>query len=241
MWDRPAAMNRLAGLLLAATVVALLCAALYRLVQLPLFALHELHLTSAPGHVTRGQIETIAARALRGNFFTLDLGAARAAFETLPWVRKVDMRRRWPDRLELTLEEHVPLARWGTAALVNTHGEVFESAYEGALPVFVGPPGSAKEIAIQFDYFRRMLETIGQQPAQVQVSARRAWQLRLESGLTIELGRDDIEKRLSKFVAAYERTVGRMHQRLDYVDLRYGNGFAVRLPEAAKPGTRGRG
>ncbi|HKU69542.1 MAG TPA: cell division protein FtsQ/DivIB, partial [Burkholderiales bacterium] len=72
---------------------------------------------------------------------------------------------------------------------------------------------------------------IGQTPVQVQVNARRAWQLKLHNGLTLELGREDIEARLSRFVALHDRTIGRLERRIDYVDLRYANGFAVRVPE----------
>jgi cell division protein FtsQ len=115
--------------------------------------------------------------------------------------------------------------------LVNTQGEVFHAAYDGELPVFVGPEGSAREIAIQYRYFKRSLATIGQAPVQVQVNARRAWQLRLRDGLTLELGREDIEARLARFVALHDRTIGRLDRRIDYVDLRYANGFAVRVPE----------
>ena len=181
----------------------------------------------------------IVKRELQGNFFTLDLAQTRAAFEKLPWVRMVNVRRQWPNRLDVTLEEHVPLARWGSAALVNTQGEVFVAAYDGApappsdgaLPLFIGPPGSAKEIAIQYGYFQRSLAAIGQVPVRVQVSPRRAWQIRLEGGLTLELGRNSIESRLDRFIAVYDRTINRLQRKLDYVDLRYPNGFAVRIPE----------
>jgi cell division protein FtsQ len=65
----------------------------------------------------------------------------------------------------------------------------------------------------------------------VRMSPRRAWQVRLESGLTLELGREHIESRFDRFIAAYDRTVSRLQRRLDYVDLRYPNGFALRIPE----------
>ena len=141
------------------------------------------------------------------------------------------LRRQWPDRLEVALEEHVPLARWGSTALVNTHGEVFAAASDQNMPLFAGPEASAKEIAIQFGYFRRRLAAIGQEPVEVQVSARRAWQLRLASGLTLKLGRERIEARLDRYIALYHRTIRPLQRRLDYVDLRYPNGFAVRVPE----------
>jgi cell division protein FtsQ len=231
MWDRPELLERAAGLLTAVALLAAAGAALAYAVRLPAFPLREVRLAEAPRHVTVEQIEALVRRELRGTFFTIDLAAARAAFEKLPWVRGVKVRRQWPDRIEVALEEHVPLARWSGDALVNTYGEVFRAAYDGALPVFVGPEGSAKEIAIQYDYFRRSLQAIGKTPVQVQVSARRAWQIRLEDGPTIELGREQVEARLARFVAAYERTLGRLGRRVEHVDLRYANGFAVRIPE----------
>jgi cell division protein FtsQ len=231
MWDKPDILNTIASLLLAAAFLLVAYGTLHYVVRLPEFPLREVRINGALAHLTVGQVEVIVKRELQGNFFTLDLAQARAAFERLPWVRKVNVRRQWPDRLDVTLEEHVPLARWGNVALVNIQGEVFTAAYDGSLPLFVGPPASAKEIAIQYGYFQRSLAAIGQVPVQVHVSPRRAWQVRLESGLTLELGRERIESRLDRFIAVYERTVNRLQRKIDYVDLRYPNGFAVRIPE----------
>ncbi len=230
MWDKPDQLNLVANALYALAGLASAYAALWYVVHLPVFPLREIQVLGAPLHVTRAQISDLARTELDGNFFTLNLRAARAAFEKLPWVRSVTVRRKWPDRLEVRIEEHVPLARWGDAGLVNTQGEVFRAAYDGELPVFLGPPGSAKEIAIQYNFFRRALEPIGKKLAQVQVTARRAWEIRLAGGTTIELGRERVEERLSKFIAVYDRSLGRLQRRIDYVDLRYANGFAVRIP-----------
>jgi cell division protein FtsQ len=231
MWDKPAILNGLANALFAAAFLLAAYATVHYVIRLPAFPLREVRVTTALAHVTLDQLETIVSGELQGNFFTLDLERARAGFEKLPWVRKVNVRRQWPDRLEVALEEHVPLGRWGSAGLINTFGEPFAAAYDGQLPLFVGPPGSAKEIAIQYGYFQRSLGAIGLSPAQVQVSARRAWQVRLANGVTLELGRDDIEARLDRFIAVYARTVGRLQRRISYVDLRYPNGFAVGIPE----------
>jgi cell division protein FtsQ len=231
MWDKPGTLDVISNLLLAAALLLVAYGAAHYGMRLPVFPLREVRLSDGPAHVTLDQIETIVKRELQGNFFTLDLAQSRAAFEKLPWVRKVNLRRQWPDRLEVALEEHVPLARWGNAALVNTYGEVFIAAYDDKLPLFVGPEGSAKEIAIQYGYFKRSLAAIRQAPAQVLLSPRRAWQIRLDSGLVVELGRERIESRLDRLIANYDRSVGRLQRKLDYVDLRYPNGFAVRIPE----------
>lgn len=231
MWNRPALMNGFAGALFAAAAVLALYIAWSLATRLPMFALREVTVGGELVHVTRGEIEGVVQRELRGNFLTLDLAAASASFQKLPWVRKASVRRLWPARLEVALEEHVPLARWDRTALVNTQGEVFRAAYDGELPVFIGPDGMAREIAIQYRYFRSSLETIGQTPVQVRVSPRRAWQLKLASGVTLALGREHVEARLARYVAAYDRTLAQLGRRVDYVDLRYSNGFAVRVTE----------
>jgi cell division protein FtsQ len=230
MWDRPDLLNRIANSLL--TLAALLAAygAVWWTVRLPMFALREIHVTGEARHVTRAQIEAIANNELKGTFFTVDLPQVRRAFEKLPWVREVNLRRRWPARLEVSMIEHVPLARWGNHALVNTHGEVFQAAFDGKLPMFLGPAGTAKEIANQYEYFRRSLSALGR-PELVQLTPRRAWQVRLDGGPTLQLGREDIEARLGRYIQAHERTVAALKRRIDYVDLRYANGFAVRIPE----------
>jgi cell division protein FtsQ len=232
MRNSPALVNALASALFGLAAALALHLAWALATRLPAFELAEVEVSGGLARVTRAQIEGVVRRELKGNILTLDLAAARAAFQALPWVRRVDMRRHLPARLEVALEEHVPLARWAGSALVNTHGEVFAADLVGELPVFSGPEGSAREIAIQYRYFRRTLEAIGQTPVQVRVSPRLAWQLKLDSGLTLELGREHIEARLARFVATYHRTLGRLGRPVRHVDLRYANGFAVRLPVA---------
>ncbi len=242
MWDDAETLNALSNALRALGAFLLAYAVFNGIAQLQVFALREIRLTGEINHVSPQRAEEIAKRELRGNFFTVDLGGARAAFEQLPWVRRAEVRRQWPDRLIVNLEEQVVLARWNgendrnePAALVNVHGEVFAGAMDAArsrdaeLPVFSGPAGSAAEIAQRYPAFRQQLAAIGQVPERIEISPRGAWSIRLASGLLLQLGRAEIESRLAKFVASYDQSIGRFVRQLDYVDLRYANGFAVHL------------
>lgn len=231
MWNRPALMNGVANALFTVAAVLALVVAWKLAARQPAFELREVVVGGALAHVTRGDIEDAVRRELKGGFLTLDPAAVSVSFQKLPWVRRANVRRQWPDRLEVTLEEHVPLARWAGGALVNTQGEVFRADYDGELPVFAGPEGTAREIAIQYRYFRRSLETIGETPVRVEVSPRRAWKLRLASGMTLALGREQVEQRLARFVAMHEQALAPLGRRVEYVDMRYASGFAVRFPE----------
>src|SRR5712671_4691695 len=103
MWDRPDILNRIANALFAAACMLVAYSAVHYLARLPVFALREVRVMNELIHVTPDQVETVVARELTGNFFTLDLERARAGFEKLPWARKVNVRRQWPDRLEVAL------------------------------------------------------------------------------------------------------------------------------------------
>lgn len=231
MWDKPQVLLWVANLLYAFAAILLLYAVLFLVIHLPLFPFREIQVNGDLQHVTREQVEYVVTHKLKGNFFTLDLKAARAAFEKLPWVRTVNVRRRWPGRLEVTLEEHVALARWGTAGLVNTKGELFYAASNANLPVFIGETGDEKEIAEHYLAFKAQLAPLKLVPVQVSLSARRAWEIKLNDGLVVELGREQTESRLAKFVSVYDRTVAQMPGPVRYVDLRYPNGFAIQVPQ----------
>jgi cell division protein FtsQ len=247
VWDRPALLNMVADLLLFLAALALGYAAVVAALRLPLFPLRQVVVTHPLGNVTVAQLEYAARTALHGNFFTLNLDQARGAFEKLPWVRRADLRRRWPDVLELTLEEHVAAALWqmndGEMRVVNDRGEVFAAATNARLPVFAGPEGSAPEILQRHAELVALLAPIGRTPERVLLSARQAWQLRLDDGLIVELGRDQpktpLAERIARFVAVYPAALELAKADAASVDLRYPNGFALR-PGRARTEIRGK-
>jgi len=229
MWDKAQLMLWLANLLYALAAILLIYALLFLVIHLPVFPLRHVEVKGDLKHVTYQQVSYIVTREFKGNFFTLNLGQVSQAFEKLPWVRAASLRRQWPDKLEVTLEEHVALARWAPGGLVNTRGEVFQAASDGSLPVFAGPDGSAGEMAEQYLAFRTTLAALHLEPVQLNLNERRAWEMKLNNGLVVALGRDQVSSRLAKFVRNYEHTVARMPRQVAYVDLRYPNGFAVRF------------
>jgi cell division protein FtsQ len=240
VWDNPRLLNLSANLLFALAGLLLATIALQLLLRSPLLPVKEV--------VVRGELQRVnheeVASALEGsggNFFAVDLGAVRGRLERVGWVRRVEARRVWPDRIEVRLEEHVPFARWGDSGLVNSFGEPFAAVLDrpaqARLPLFAGPAGTAGELARRYRIFSERLAPLGLVPEQgaiaaLVLTARHAWQLRLASGLTLELGRDGaeaVEQRLARFVAAYPESLGRLGRQYEHVDLRYPNGFALRV------------
>jgi len=236
MWDDAKALNALALTLGGMAAAAIVAAVGLWLARQPLFAIREVVLATPPVRASAPHLEAVIRDELSGTFFTMDLDATRHAIGAVPWVRKVGVRRQWPDRLEIVIEEHRPLAHWNDGGLVNVDGEIFVATHAGPLPQFRGPDHYAGEIASRHAEWTTVLASLGLGVAELAVSPRGAWRVRAEGPqgpLTLELGRDDPSGRLSRFVAAYGRTIGalaRQGTRVDHVDLRYRNGFAARVP-----------
>ena len=230
MWDKPQALRQLANTLFGISLLLVLFGVVHFTVHLPMYALNAVQLSATPQRVNTAQIEEIVRNELSGNFFTVDLEGTRKAFEKLPWVRKVSVRRHFPWRLEVELEEHVALASWNGTELVNTHGEVFAATSEQVLPKFIGQPDTSTEVTRMYKVFGDQLAPLKQGVAQISLSPRHAWQLRLGSGMVLELGREQAQERLARFVAVYPYSLAAMPSTVNYVDLRYSNGFAAYLP-----------
>lgn len=242
-WDRPQLMNLIADLLFFAAALALGYAATLAAARLPFFPLRAVTVAGPLQEVTPTQVEYAARNAVAGNFFTVNLEAVRVAFEKLPWVRKAEVRRRWPDDLELVIEEHVAVARWkqvdgAEARLVNREGEIFAASSNAKLPLFVGQEGTAPQILDRYQELIPLLEPIGRQPHSLVLSPRQAWQLRLDDGVLLDLGRDQaksrVNERLQRFTAVYQQATERLKVRADVIDLRYPNGFAMRVARAGE-------
>jgi cell division protein FtsQ len=211
----------------------------------PWFALHTIEVKTPVAHVTEAQIRLVAERRVRGTFFTVNLENVRSSLEKLPWVREARVERRWPDTLVVSLTEHVPLARWNDNALVSEAGEVFDAALDQPLPRLAGPEGSSAEVVATYRRYQAALAPLGMTIDELRLSPRRAWRMRLDTGMQLALGRTQTDRRLARFVALYPRLFGQ-HPAQDgqaaaappaplMVDLRYSDGFALRMPKGVIP------
>jgi cell division protein FtsQ len=236
MWDDARQMNIAAGVLVALAALAVLWSFGGWLVRQPWAAFREVVVAAPLERASAPHVEAVIRDELAGTFFTMDLARAGEALKKVAWVRNVSLRRQWPGRLEVTVEEHVPLARWNDAALVNTDGETFVADWNGELPLFAGPEGRAAEVTLRWREWTEVLAPLALTLPAIRLSERGGWSLSAAGAagrLQLELGRDEPSTRLGRFVAAYGRTIGalaRVGTKVGHVDLRYRNGFAARVP-----------
>jgi cell division protein FtsQ len=230
MWDNAPLLRGIANLLFGISFALVLYGTVRYVLRLPVFPLRAVELTAVPQRVPAELLEKVVYEQVSGNFFTVDLEKTREAFEKLPWVRKVSVRRKFPWSLEVEVEEQVALAHWNGAALVNTHGEVFMGKTEQVLPVFIGQPDTSMQVTQIYGELSELLKPLHQQIEQISLSPRFAWQVKLDKGMVLELGREKMQERLLRFVKVYPYSLAAMARPANHVDLRYRNGFAAYLP-----------
>ncbi|MDB5775901.1 MAG: cell division protein FtsQ [Herbaspirillum sp.] len=241
MWQDVKMLNALSGLLLALAVLALFGAGLWWLGQRPMFTLKTIVVEGTRDvplrRVNALTIRTAAVPRIKGNFFTADLETVRSAFESVPWVRRAMVRREWPDRLIVTIEEHRPLGTWGEdGSLLSAEGDVFtanlaEAEEDGPLLAFDGPEGSEKDVLTRYRDLGNWFAPLSLKPEAVELSSRYAWTVKLDNGMTVELGReqdkDTLRKRVARLISVYPQLQGRMNGGIENVDMRYPNGMAL--------------
>jgi cell division protein FtsQ len=234
-------MNITANLVFMACALVLLAAGAWWVLRQPFFPLAAIRVDGEVTHNNEITLRANVAPQLAGNFFTVDLAKARAAFESVPWVRKAVVRREFPNRLRATLTEQVPVAHWGdedSSKLVNNYGEVFDANVAEAdddLPRLDGPAEQAGQVLGMYRVLVPIFQPYQLSIDELALSARGSWQAVLDTGATIELGRgqsEEVAARAQQFlksVTAVAQQYGRTISSVEAADLRHRDAYALRL------------
>lgn len=235
-------MNIAATALFSVGIALLLAAGMWWAVRHPLFAIAGITVQGDVAHNNAFTLRANVAPRLAGNFFTVNLDAAREAFEGVPWVRSAVVRREFPNRLRVSLEEHRAVAIWGAEGdgrLVNNFGEVFEAntgdVEAGELPRLAGAPEQSAVVLAMYQALKPMFETVDLGLDHVTFTSRGSWQVELDNGAQLELGRgapEEVVARTQRFVQTLTQVASRYSRRPEALlsaDLRHGDGYAVRL------------
>jgi cell division protein FtsQ len=191
---------------------------------------HVISMDGSFQRVSPGQIEKAVAPFANAGFMSADLDDIQRAIEALPWVDHARVARHWPNSLHVTVTEQTPAARWGESGLLNTRGELFVKAaahVPAELPRLSGPEGSEAQVAQRYLSAQgRMLEA-GMRIAALRLDERGAWEFDLDSGVTVRLGRREVDERIERFIHTASQVISHRLTEVSYVDMRYSNGFAI--------------
>lgn len=191
-----------------------------------------------------GQFERVDPALLRAvvlphaerGFFAVRLQDAQNAIEKLPWVERAEVRKRWPDVLEITVVEHRPFARWGSDRLLSVQGRLFpipKGLALDRLPRLAGPDTQVQEVVALYNESRALFAPLGLDVDSLTMDRRGSWSLVLDSGIEVVVGRADARPRLGRFARMLPQLLTDSAQPLQRADLRYTNGFALSWSDAS--------
>ena len=206
------------------------------------FSIGAITVTGDVAHTNAVTLRANVVPKLGGSFLTLDLGRAKQAFEAVPWVRQAVVRREFPNRLKVVLQEHQAAAYWGNegdSTLINNFGEVFEAnvgeVEHEMLPRLGGPPGQEAQVLAMYRVLQPQFEFMDLSLEQLELTGRGSWIARLDTAAVIELGRGtdaEVAARTARFLRTLTQVTSRYRRKPDAVesaDLRHADGYALRL------------
>ena len=204
----------------------------YQLMTSSKFPINEVGVKGEYENVNKSQVDLIKNKYIKKNFFAVSLQDTREAFKKLPWIRDVSIRRDWNKfGLLVEIESHKPIARWRNRGLVNSYGEIFHAAYEDDLPLFLGPDEFVGEMTVKYKEINKILKKELMQIGTISLSSRLSWEIYTNNQMQILLGKEEgnsISKKLNILIENYQVILSELKSRVDYVDIRYKDGFVVK-------------
>jgi cell division protein FtsQ len=226
--------NRLLIMTGAALVIALAIQAYLYLLALPV---QQITVTGELEYTQTEKVQEMVQPALAGGFLNADLSRVREQLQALPWIYQAQVRRRWPNALEIHVVEQLPIARWGEGGFLNHEGEVFHTEATAAwaeLPRLQGPEEGAAELVDSYQRLSELLAPVGLSIQALIRDERGQLRAELEGDLELIVGDSDFRDRVRRFVALYSRELAARATELKRVDLRYQRGLAVLFREPSQ-------
>lgn len=193
--------------------------------------------------VSAREVEARVRERLQQGFVELALNDVKTDIEAMPWVARARVERLWPAGIRVRIWEREPYARWGKDSMVDTQGGVFTpkpAEISASLPLLSGGKGHELEVMHAFEALGSGLRGTPFEIGALTLDARGEWSAQTLSGIGLRLGQSAPEGKLESLRGAVLTTLASRINDVDYIDLRYTNGFAVgwkpqtkQVPQAA--------
>ena len=205
--------------------------------------LRTLRVTGDLHRVDPARLQELLRPFARRGYFAVQLDDAQAAVARLPWVEHAEVRKRWPDVLEVVVVEHRPFARWGRDRVLSEEGRLFPVAgveLPKALPLLEGPDARVAAVMALYGEARELFAPAGADVLALRLDRRGSWALELSGGIDVLVGSREARSRMDRFARLLPRLIAQRDASakggpLLRADLRYTNGFALTWGEPATP------
>jgi cell division protein FtsQ len=181
--------------------------------------------------VNEQDVQNILLPLVNHGFFTINIEDIKDRLLQMPWIADIFVRRDWPNQVEITIIEKTPIANWNGKRLLSDSGEIFSpdpKTYPENLPQFMGPESQQIYMLASYLQMNRLIQPLHAKISKLELTEFLTWKVMLDNGIELQLGHKDVMQRIANFVQIYPKIIGNHASDVDYVDLRYANGVAVR-------------
>jgi cell division protein FtsQ len=195
------------------------------------FPIRSVKILDAVNRIDHQELQNSITPYLTRGMLWLDVQGLENTLAQVPWIDQVTLTRKWPDELLIQITEQIPIARWNNSELLNKTGNIFTPRTASdtlKLPSLYGPPNTQNTVWEGYQEMNTKLMPLGLQISIASMDSRKAWEIYLNNGYHLLLGQEEVMNRLQRFISLYPKIFTHPANELDYVDLRYSNGFAVK-------------
>lgn len=184
----------------------------------------------------KAQLQPAIEKYTKTNLYLLDTKAFEKELQKNPWVHSVSMTHIWPEKLIIKVHEQKPVALWGEDAMLAENGTIIKAKLpankmptgKASLPTLFSPNDKGRNMAAGFLEIRQWMKGFPLKVVEFKEDMRGSWQVTLENGMVLKIGREHHQKRLRRFMVGYQESLKNIINTIKVVDLRYTNGFAVK-------------
>ena len=194
------------------------------------FPIHQVKIVGI-SHINHDEVKRLLLPLVHKGFFGIDVDSIKDQLIRFAWVADASVRRVWPNAIEIRVREKMPIARWNEVSLISDTGEIFTPPLETCpkgLPQFIGPSGGQLMMLEYYAKIKESLMPLHYKIARLELTPGQSWRVTFDNGMKLNIGYKDVLTRINHFVKVYPRIVGERANDVDYIDLRYANGLAVR-------------
>ena len=223
--------RKLSGVIQGLTVLIVLFSVIYYLLRPDTLPIRQIGIHGQFMHLSSDDLHSIVVDKVRGGFLNLNVDSIRNALIAEPWISDVSVKRIWPDKINVIIVEQTAMAKWRDDSLLNRAGQIFSphpDTFPFDLPELNGPIGLEKTVLDKFIKMSDVLAPLDHRIVELLLSERRSWKLRLDNDLALVLGRTGVDERLTRFVELMPFGLMDRLAEVEYIDLRYPNGFSVK-------------
>ncbi len=196
-------------------------------------------------NIQPNQIRAVISRVSASNILRIDMARVAEAAESLPWIKDATISRKWPDTLEVRVNERVIKAKWNEGRWLDQVGFPVELPFysNNELPQLRGPDRAAHEVLAKYQTWQRQARADGLEILEMEMSDRGSWDILVQplyddyqsekdesttsQQIQIVLGSKDSQLQIDRFFEIYREFLHPVRDQVAVIDMRYPNGLSV--------------